>query len=121
MRRKSSEKWWRLPEIQVENNKLKWLVNRSEAITAWVALTAVVVGVLTVFVAPRLWPVRLAISFLTLLFAFASTSRVNTLSVDVRDVDRASVSLTTVCPDCGEELGTGGSSCSNCGWRSSSS
>ena len=87
MRIKPSKEWWKLPEFQVESRISKWFVKHSEGITAIVALTAVIVGFLTVFMDLWLQPIRLFLSIVTLLFAFCSTSRVNTLSSYVEDTE----------------------------------
>jgi ribosomal protein S27AE len=117
MRIKPSEKWWKPPEVQVENKKSKWFVKRSDGITVVVALIAVVIGILTVYVAPYLWPARLALSILAFSFAYLSTSRVNFISFHAVDTDWATATVSRECPNCGESLNTHDSSCSECGWK----
>jgi hypothetical protein len=93
METESPEEQWGCT-VYVESRPAKFLVSHANKITILVALAAVIVGVLTVFVIPALWPIRLVLSFITLLFAYISTGRVNQLSVNINDAD--SVETTVV-------------------------
>jgi hypothetical protein len=117
MRIKPSKEWWKPPELQLESRISKWFVMHSDIITVIIALTAVIVGLLTVVTAPWLWPIRLSLSFITLLFAYLSTGRVNILYSHAEDAEMATARVRRECPECGESLGFDEPPCMECGWE----
>lgn len=65
-------------------------------LTALVALSALVVGVLTVFAVPSLWTLRLTLSIVTFLSAFFTTGWIVTASASISGSATVSVEETVV-------------------------
>lgn len=73
------EKWWQL-ELVIEGERSRRAVSpfkrNDEEATAVLAFFAVLTGILTVFVTPELWILRLSLSILTFLSAILSVTRI---------------------------------------------